>query len=78
MNLKEACQEKCYAIYNKKNLTKTDGNILSTYFETTSKGGNIMLVAVLALIIIFADMYLTRSNTYTTFSDLSDYDYDYR
>ncbi len=37
-----------------------------------------MLVAVLALIIIFADMYLTRSNTYTTFSDLSDYDYDYR
>ena len=34
-----------------------------------------MLLAVLALVIIFAEMYLTRSNTYTTFSDSSDYDY---
>ena len=34
-----------------------------------------MLVAVLALIIIFADMYLSRSSTYTTLPDLNDYDY---
>ena len=75
MNLKEACQGKCYAIYNKKNLTKTGGHILSTYFETTSKGGNIMLFTVFALAIIFANMYLTRSSTYTTLPDLNDYDY---
>lgn len=75
MNLKEACQGKCYAIYNKKNLTETGGNILSTYSETTSKGGNIMLFAVFALAIIFANMYLTRGCTYTTLSDLADYDY---
>lgn len=75
MNLKEACQGKCYAIYNKKNLTKTGGHILSTYFETTSKGGNIMLFTVFALAIIFANMYLTRSSTYTALPDLNDYDY---
>lgn len=34
-----------------------------------------MLFAVLALAIIFANMYLTRSCTYTTLSDLTDYDY---
>lgn len=34
-----------------------------------------MLFAVLALVIIFANMYLTRSITYIMFSDSSDYDY---
>ncbi len=34
-----------------------------------------MLLAVLALVIIFANMYLTRSCTYTTLSDLNGYDY---
>ena len=34
-----------------------------------------MLFTVFALTIIFANMYLTRSSTYTTLPDLNDYDY---
>lgn len=34
-----------------------------------------MLITILVLAVIFANMYLTRSVTYTTFEDSSDYDY---
>lgn len=76
INVKETAPQNCYAICRK----EQDGSIRlaafpNHYFISHEEECIVMLYTIIALAVIFANMYLTSKLTFTCRPDTPDYDY---